>query len=350
MLAPGTASRKGVVAPLRIIDNLATKTQAAARRLRLLEVDGYDDDDVGVGARDTAAVWERSLKACNTRWQNMNLYSITEELVTQGWTGASALHTIRQAANADKHDASPTHDLASTLSAISTLESSLAELTIILPAINSPLPARLRRRRMICAMYDYFTQGETEYVFLLAVDGTWMTSRAIDSFQVRNRDSAAIEAALAQFDGWVFDPPEFELLRASLQESDNELWRIAVFTASYQDILDLLTPYQHDMELLPGLHREDRKTNTVASVLASYIAGHAQPTHGLTGRNQEFAEWVSERIHRLFERCPLAPGTLRLDRCGLAVFDQLAGDALVVDRDLGVLIQRDGLALVLEER
>jgi hypothetical protein len=174
-----------------------------------LQISGYDADDVGAAARDAAALWERSLKASESGWSasKASLYAMTQELAQRGWGHTQALDTIRMAANADKHQASPAHDFETVFDAIEQLAGAVGALPDYVPRVVDLAPERLRRRRMVCAIYDWFAQGETEYSFLAAEPGdTWREVREIDSFQVSTEHSSVAEEALAALNGWTFDP------------------------------------------------------------------------------------------------------------------------------------------------
>ena len=198
---------------------------------------------------------------------------------------------------------------------------------------------------MVCAVYEFFHAGETQYSFLAASpDQTWRTVREIDAFQVENRHTSDVEAALASFDGWTPNPPEFDSLAASLRESDNELWLIASFTGSYEDVLRVLGPYQHSMPLLSGLHREDRAPHLVASAVQAFLDGLAAPQ--TTGRNQSSAARIHARVTSLLQQVPEDIGSLRLDRCDERGFRIASAEAVSLDDALGIAVRPDGLVLV----
>lgn len=334
---------------LRLVDYLETNTRRIIRDLYELQISGYDSDDLGRASRDVAALWERILKASDTNWSSSNcsLYSITEDLKSRGWTGHAALHTVRLSANSDKHEATPNHDFQSIFRAIEELSTTAATLPAHVPNIVSVLPERLRRRRMVCAVYEFFIHGESQYSFLAAkTDDTWQTVREIDAFQVRSKHTQAIEGALATLDDWVINPPELDALKTSLEASDHELWHIASFTASYQDVIDLMAPYQHDMELLPGLHREDSDHNVTASLVAARISG--KPDSFLTSRSSARVHSLQERVTALFDAVSGDLTDFRLDRCTYATFSKSIPGALAADEGLGIVITHDRLVLVVE--
>lgn len=332
---------------MRVVDYLSRETREIAGRVTRLELQGYDDQDLGRAARDCAAVWERSLKASDPAWAaaRATLHRMTEDLRSRGWTAADALDTVRLAANADKHEAAPAHALSELLQAFEGLAAGSGDLEQLAPGSVAEMPEQARRRRMFCAVYDYFHAGETEYSFLAASpDQTWRTVHEVDAFQVESRHSGNIEAALSRFEGWTLNPPDFDSLAASLRESDGELSLIASFTGSYEDVLRVLGPYQHSMPLLSGLHREDQLSHLVASAVHAFGDGLAGPQ--TTTRNQSSADRIYARVTSLLQDIPEDIGALRLDRCDEDGFRIASAEAIRVDDALGIAVRPNGLVLV----
>lgn len=339
--------RVGSLPGVRVIDRLTNETRAIVDRVRRLQVEGYDDQDLGVVARDCAAVWERSLKASDPTWAaaRASLHRMTEDLRVRGWGAASALHEVREAANTDKHDPAPSHELSELLVAAEELATACEGLEHLLPGSLAEIPERARRRRMVCAVYDYFHAGEVEYSFLAASpDDTWQTVVEVDGFQVESRHSRQVEALLSGFTGWTPNPPEFARFADSLRESDNELWMVASFTASYEDVLGVLLEFQHDMPLMRGLHREDHAPHLVATAVQDFIGERNVP--GTTERNRVGALRIQARVTHLLQEVPEAVGRLRLDRCDERAFQVALVDAISSDSELGIAVRPNGLVLV----
>lgn len=329
---------------MRVVDHLRQETKALERRLRRLQVEGYDDTDIGGVARDAAALWESALKLSMSGSASRNLNGLTNDLADLGWAQADSLHLVRRVANTDKHEPIARHDADALLAALGELSDGAAAVGTLTPHGHDEVPERARRRRMICAIYEYFHAGETCYQFLAAdPDATWMTAEQIDSFEVDQRRSGEIEARLAKLDGYSYDPQEFAALEKSLRESDSELWGVAVFTASYQDVLEIVEPHQHNSDLLPGLHREDEKSALVASSVRAYISGHEQVG---SGRAKDAARAIWAEVVAVLRGLPEGVGALQVDRCPAVRFRELAVDAIVVNDALGLLVTRTGVVYV----
>lgn len=330
---------------MRVVDHLREETAQLQRRLRRLEVQGYDDTELGGVARDAAALWESSLKLAMGGSRAGNLNDLAVELAGLGWPASDALHVVRKAANRDKHEPTARHDGDALSGALVSLSDAADELLTLTAGGSAQIPERARRRRMICAIYDYFHTGDTDYSFLVAdPEATWRSVGHIDSFEVDNSRSAEIEAKLAELDGWTFDPAEFGELSKSLRESDAELWRIAVFTASYQDVLNIMELHQHNKDLLPGLHRDDQAYALVASSVRGFIQGRGEVG---SGRSPERAQAIQSKVDAVLRGLPASLRPLQLDRCTATRFAELERDAIVVDRALGLLVTARGVVYVL---
>jgi hypothetical protein len=331
--------------PMRIIDELSNGLARSLEQALRLKVTGYDQDEVGETARDAAALWERSLKASHPGWADSSLFAITQQLRSAGWQeGADAMDFVRTSANHDKHDAQPDHDIERIIESLRVLQAQLSPLQTHAPGAASELPPRLRIRHMVCAVYEMFHTGETLYSFLEATStDTWQTAGSIDDFQVENKHSQAVEAQLAALPAWTVNPPELSDLSSSLKESDDELWFIASFDATYQQVHDIMASYQHGLPILRGLHREDSYGNFVASVAQAVLTGGAPV---LAGRNTADLEDVQKKLDSLIRRTPDRLKPLRLDRCNAATYQNAVRAAIAVDRDIRALVTNRGVLLV----
>ncbi|WP_145963167.1 hypothetical protein [Salinibacterium sp. UTAS2018] len=329
---------------MRIMDSLETGTLNAARRMKALARNGYEQEDLGSVARDVAALWERSLKAADLNWTGKHLFAITQLIQAADWQGAASLDVIRQAANADKHDASPNHEYDELLSALNALGSSLDTLAEVTPGLLNELPATLRVRRLVCAVYEVFHAGETIYSFLAADEtDSWRTADGLDEFQVENRHTSEIETQLAALSSYTLNPAGLDDLKKSLLESDSELWQIMRMDASYQQIHDILAPYQHKLPLLPGLHREDEEGNVVATIAQALIAG-ASPVVG--PRSPVHITSVRAALLAVFAQVPSRLKPLRVDRCTPQEYRSLARNCVAFDDALGVMVTDRGVLLI----
>lgn len=330
---------------MRIIDELANGTARSLDKVTQLRLRGHDQDEVGEVLRNVAALWERSLKASDASWSSLSLFEMAERLDASGWqNGSRTLHLVRRAANRDKHDAATNHRAEDAISFLRTLSEELVDLGSHLPGVMGDIPMRHRVRHMVCAVYEIFHHGETEYLFLEAApDDTWQTVRVIDRFQIENKHCRAVEEQLAQLDSWEQNPDELRELHRSLLESDSELWLIARFNASYHQVHSIMAGYQHNLPLLGGLHREDSYGNLVASVAQALLSDE---TPKLVGRSRLDSDALRGKVEDLLDLVPDRLKPLRLDRCSPQAFADALGSAVVVDQDLRALVTDRGVLLI----
>lgn len=322
---------------------------------------GYRRSDIGEAARDLCALWESTLVMSGHSWTNTYLYHQAEDLAALGWMGATDLHLIRKTNNDDKHGTPVTATAVEILDAISRVEQSIAFLKPLVPGLQQDV-LEPRLRRIVCAIYDHFTQAETEFALLEARPAeTWMTARALDTFQINVSDEKAARTQLEALEGWEYDPPAFKTFAASLRDSDDELWRIAVFTSQYEDVYSILSSYQHERALLPGLHRDDDASNvlsTLSLVQARSLADSGQlmkasellaaaTKEGLVTRRPDLpllAEVVVDTFRKL---SPEVAQVVRVDRANARVFASEQNRAsLALDAKYGVLVSPEGVLFV----
>ncbi|SDG95731.1 hypothetical protein SAMN04515691_4003 [Leifsonia sp. 98AMF] len=294
-------------------------------------------------------------------WTNTYLYYQTEDLAALGWAAAPDLHLIRKTNNDDKHGTPVTATAVDIFDAISRIEQSTPLLEPLVPGLQQDaLEPRLRR--IVCAIYDHFAQGETEFALLEARPSeTWMTARALDTFQINASDDKKARAELEALEGWEYDPPAFQAFAISLQDSDDELWRIAVFTSQYEDVYSILSSYQHKRALLPGLHRDDDALNvlsTLSMVQARTLANGGQLmkasdllaasiNEGLVTRRPDLISLADVVVRTFGKLAPEVARAVRVDRANTRVFESEQNRSpLAADPEFGVLVSPEGVLFV----
>jgi hypothetical protein len=146
----------------------------------------------------------------------------------------------------------------------------------------------------------------------------------------------------------------------SLRESDDELWRIAVFTAQYEDAHSVVSTFQHDQDLIGGLHRDDYVPNVLATLCLVQSRESANggllnvdellseaAEAGLVARRRDLPD-LAKAVIELFDR--LSPGqrkVLVVDRANPQVFDrERLRVPLAVNPDHGILVTQEGVLFV----
>ncbi|GGK31721.1 hypothetical protein GCM10010124_25620 [Pilimelia terevasa] len=349
---------------MKLQNRLTARTGEIGHNLHDRMRSGYSPYDVGAAARDMAALWESSLKKAQPQWSSMHLKGIVEELRKLGWTARAvdALDSLRDVANEAKHDPSVTANATDVLNWIETLGGAVADLPKLVPGLQA-VDIEQRQRYMICAVYDFFTQGETQFTFLSATpEDTWQTAIEIESFQVESSVEKAIRAKLESLQGWTYSPSDFENFENSLRESDEELFKIATFVAPYSEVMAIVAPHQHDLPLLNGLHRDDTSSNLVATMVwiqvGAWNSAQFEPDadqlvatcveQGLSSRAPaETIRDVAIGICRLFAKIPADIPRLEVDRISKSGLSQaLARTHLAADAGLGVVVSANGVVFI----
>lgn len=342
-------------------ERLAIATETACDELRLMLLDGATSDQVGGAARDCAAAWETSLRVSNSAWTNSYLAQITDDLRSNGWSAADSLDIVRRANNNAKHGSTAQLRGDEILAALVALRQAIAELSALVPGLGKDQPVA-RTRTVVVAVYDFIAQGEVNITFYSASPtDTWMTVDKLDNVQIEVKDENKVFASLEKLKGWRWDPPEFDAFEKSLRESDNELWRLGVFTDAYEDALKSIVSYQHSMDVLRGLHREDDATNVVVTLAlmqatswnesgvlhhAATLFKSAEPElHGRQDQLSRLAELVTAMIAHAISVSAL--GSITVDRVSLEKFQlERRQSPLAISEEIGALVSREGTVLV----
>lgn len=345
---------------MNLLDKLQVSTADVRRALEEKLSSGYSSVDIGTAARNVSALWESTLVQSGHPWTSNYLFTQTEDLTALGWMGGADLDVLRRTSNHAKHGNPVTASGRDILDALYRLELHVSSLRPLIPGLaRSAQEPRLRQ--MVCAIYDYSAHGETEFTFIEATPSdTWRTARSVDGFQVDARNEALVREKLEKLSGWEYDPPAFAAVRASLLESDSELWRIAIFTAEYREAQEIVASYQHNAPLLRGLHRDDYAENVLATFgliqVRKYAADRTVYTtadllatalrEGLVERRTDLLA-LAGAITALITTAWPHMTNLTLDRANERVFeDQLLRGPLSVDRACGVLVSPEGVLFV----
>lgn len=363
LAAPVTqvASEANYSRHMNLLDKLEVGTASVRNNFESRLSAGFHTSDIGQAARDVCALWESTLVMSGYAWTGSTyLYNQVQDLSSLGWSAAEDLHMLRRTNNDAKHGSPITVSPEEVLDALGRVEKSIPELIQLVPGLqqdsNEP-----RLRRTVCAIYDWFAQGETEFALFEAVPSdTWQTCRLIDEFQVNVGDEAAIFSELEKLSGWRYSPPEFVSFESSLRESDRELWKVAVFTAQYEDVIGIIARFQHNRNLLGGLHRDDSKANVLATLcivgshrfkqnVALTISGLLADgsSYGMVGRRGDLENLAGAVVKFYSEISTDYRSTLCVDRARRATYDEeLVKNPAAVDEENGLILSRSGVLFV----
>ena len=209
-------------------------------------------------ARDAAAVWERALKGAEPRWASASLFKIINGLGPLGVSQSvrDALHTLRDMANEDKHEAVPMLDLGDLQSALAVAAAGVVEAARAVPGLAKAI-SRSFRRRLLITVYDYYAHGDSEItLFPAPVKVPRFFNEELDVFQVGIPSVEVIADRLSALGAWTWEPAAYSELIAQYRVESEDFGRAALFEGNYRDVVALMSSYQH--EGISSIHRADR--------------------------------------------------------------------------------------------
>jgi hypothetical protein len=306
-------------------------------------------------AREGAAHVERFLKQLTIKPSSDKLFAYIDELRALGLPthNADALHAIRKASNAGKHDASATVDLNETQKLLRDARDAIDVVGIsgVAWGADAPEPA-LSTRTYAVIVADYPTHGEVEYdICTLLDDGSTVI---LDGFQLQYRDEEAVLAELrasGQLDIHPTTGPVV-LTRAALAGS-TELSGIWLYHGDLRRIVDAFAPLQHS-EALPELQRRNDTAAIRTAIAIAVVDGGAaklsaeQITAELRDRfaiSGDHIDWYAAQAASLVATA----GANSLDGPRLVSpkrYELAAARALARDDDLRMAVAVDGVLFV----
>lgn len=325
----------------------------------------FDAEDPWRFVRDAAAILERWLQRCTLRrpLRDGRLVTLIDALKGEGVPVAAreALHGIRKAANAGKHDASRRM---SSLEAERLLEGAQSAIEAIAIAGVPELLAAYSpeyKRRYIIAVYDHFTGGEVEFNIWLAAyppdpePPPGYDPPQVELFQIRHDDEEAVKESLEATGRIIYEGGVPEDVQKALR-ADAEFTFAWVWEGSHHDLVTAFAPYQHEMNVIAGLLRGDHAQSVISSVAAAAtemprpfdwrdLLLKLESEYGVSRRGTEarsLAEGVSRLIKEIPETVQLS-GPRWLDGSG---YQEAAMTALALDDRLGLAVLQDGTVLV----
>jgi hypothetical protein len=329
-----------------------------------------DPEQMGTYVRSGATALERLLRrlALPGVSASAGLYKLIEGLRTHGLSDSSAraLHDLRTAANADKHDAQTYQDWHETERVLRNARAALNELDQLpLGPLHEPSD-RPHEREFVVATYDYFHTGEAEFYVLPNVS---TTTPPIEIFQMDYKhEGDALEALELSGDLRWGEQVIADGLWRRLAE-DSEFYRAGLFSGTYRDLVAAFAPHQHGRALLPGLERSSNLSSVRAGVLMALVdlvydapseareldltrlLDHAGTDYALS-REHPLVRRVGEQTLALIEHMP--PDV----RAGLkgpqwrtpADLTIQGAHAIAKDPDLGITVRDDGTIMISEDR
>jgi hypothetical protein len=292
-----------------------------------------------------------------------SLYNFINRLRKLGLPGndADALHALRDAANAGKHNPRKTYSVGDALSILTGARSAVSNVGVIgaAPGANDQVIAN-HRRRFAISISDYPTHGEVDYqVDILLNDGGVLH---VDAYQANFKSEPTIKTALIAH-GTLDEKPSDQGVNAYLQlmAASSELTTVWLFEGSLGDLARAFAPHQHAEALLFLRRRSDSQAVRVAACLAAIDLGlsRAGSTEALIetmtdeyALSVESIEQVASEVSTL-ARCALGRGAPDLHGPRVlspSAFRRVTSAAPCFSDAIQVAIDTDGTLMVRQKQ
>ena len=252
--------------------------------LSQLTIQGYENTDIKSILNKVASSTELFLKreVFPAKSNRDNFFSYINELKYHSIRTEKVdfIHDVRLAYNESKHDP---NFVISAIRVNATLQNLLLSIQDIVAAgigrVNTAVRAENSRVFWICA-WDHYTGGETEVVVFLPSDyDGFLGAKSLDRVSIHG----------LKWDEFKSDLPNFGVMNSHeglIPEGQVEFWLSEgdcltpfVFEGEYNSLIICLSKYLKNVELIPGLAREDDATNLLqTAVMAVCDAYASNPT------------------------------------------------------------------------
>jgi hypothetical protein len=251
--------------------------------LRLLNqyiIEGYDGADIKKLLSSIASATELFLKrdVFPTKNNQDNFYSYIEELKTHSISQAKVdfIHDIRVAYNGAKHDPNSVISILEVKDLIENLKIVVAEIVINgTGRVSTSVKATTTRVFWVCA-WDHLTGGETEVtIFLPSEYDGFLGAHSVDRVSIDFSNWHDFKADLPNFGA--VKPHEGLIPEGQVQFwlSEGDCLTPFVFEGEYSSLIICLSKYLKDIDLIPGLAREDDPVNLLQTTVMAVIDVYA---------------------------------------------------------------------------
>ncbi|EMG3988127.1 hypothetical protein V4287_003697 [Serratia marcescens] len=234
--------------------------------IKYYTINGYSDSDIKNLLSKVASATELFLKrdVFPTKSDKDNFYSFIEELKNNAINQdkVNFIHAIRLEYNNAKHDPNKSISIVEIKVLLENLKLAIVDITALaIGRIASPVRATTTRVFWICA-WDHYTGGATEVtIFLPSEYDGFLGAYSIDHVFIHG----------IKWDEFKIDVPNFGIVHqyeGLISEEQVDFWFSQgdcllplVFEGEYKSLIICLSKYLKDVDLIPGLAREDKGTN-----------------------------------------------------------------------------------------
>jgi hypothetical protein len=241
---------------------------------------GYEGSDIKNLLSKIASTTELFLKrdVIPTKSNRDNFYSFVEELKAYSISQAKVdfVHNIRLAYNDAKHDPNSVISALQVKKLLEDLTSTIDDiLTAGIGRVNSSVRAATTRVFWICA-WDHYVGGETEVtVFLPSEYDGFLGAHSVDHVSIHGLN----------WDDFIADLPNFGSVcpheglipngQVNFWLSEGDCLTPFVFEGEYNSLIICLSKYLKDVNLVPGLAREDDPVNLLQTAVMAVSDAYA---------------------------------------------------------------------------
>ena len=259
---------------------MASEIDQALRLLNQYIIEGYDGSDIKNLLSKIASAIELFLKRDVFPKKNNrdNFYSFIEELKIHSISQVKIdfIHAIRLAYNDAKHDPNSVISILKVKELIENLKLVVGDITTNgIGRVGSSVKAATTRVFWVCA-WDHYIGGETEVtVFLPSEYDGFLGAHSVDHVSIHG----------LKWDDFKVDLPNFGAVHPHeglIPEGQVKFWLSEgdslppfVFEGEYSSLIICLSKYLKDVDLIPGLAREDDPVNLLQTAVMAVIDSYA---------------------------------------------------------------------------
>lgn len=275
----------------------------ALNLIKYYTINGYSDSDIKNIFSKVASATELFLKrdAYPNKSDRDNFYSFIEELRNNGISQERVdfIHDIRMEYNNAKHNPNKVASIVEVKKLLLNLRLAIADIAALsIGRVASPIRVATTRVFWICA-WDHYTGGATEVtIFLPSEYDGWLGAYSIDQVFIHGMKWDEFKTDLPNF-GVVHKHEELiSKEQVDFWFSQGDCLTPLVFEGEYKSLIVCLSKYLKDVDLLPGLAREDDKVKLLQTAVMAVSDAYAnnpsdskekQSVYALTLANSQYA-------------------------------------------------------------
>ncbi|MEI7348129.1 hypothetical protein [Dickeya chrysanthemi] len=266
-------------------------------------INGYSDSDIKNILSAVASATELFLKrdVYPNKSDRDNFYSFIEELKNNSISQdrVNFIHNIRIEYNNAKHNPNKLASIVEVKKLLLNLRLAIVDIAALsIGRVASPIRVATTRAFWICA-WDHYTGGATEVtIFLPSEYDGWLGAHSIDQVFIHGMEWDEFKNDLPNFGGVHKHEELISKEQMDFWFSQGDCLTPLVFEGEYKSLIVCLSKYLKDVDLLPGLAREDDKVKLLQTAVMAVSDAYAnnpidskenQAIYALTLANSQYA-------------------------------------------------------------